>query len=78
MDFLLIKRCIPKIPHIKLECVALCGLGSVGGLSDPHRVPTPRKKRTLLDKPPFLALKRCVKNIISFIICYTRNFLFGT
>jgi hypothetical protein len=45
MDFRLIKHPYPKIPHIKLECVDLCGLGGVGGLSDPHRVPAPRKKR---------------------------------
>jgi hypothetical protein len=32
------------------------------------------KKHALLDKPPFLALERCVKNIIIFISRYTRNF----
>jgi hypothetical protein len=32
------------------------------------------KKHALLDKPPFLALKRCVKDIITIISCYTRNF----
>jgi hypothetical protein len=47
MAFLLIKHQTPKIPHIKLECVDLCGLGSVGGLIDPHRVPTPREKSVL-------------------------------
>jgi tRNA A37 threonylcarbamoyladenosine dehydratase len=25
----------PKIPHIKLECVLLCGLGGVGGMIAP-------------------------------------------
>jgi hypothetical protein len=62
------------MPHIKLECVDLCGLGGVGGLSDPHRVPLLEKKHALLDKPPFLALERCVKNIIIFISRYTMNF----
>jgi hypothetical protein len=38
----------------------------------------PHKDGTLLFKLAFLALKRCVKNIIIFISCYTRNFLFYT
>jgi hypothetical protein len=43
-DFRLIKHLYLQIPHIKLECVDLCGLGGVGGLCDPHRVPASRKK----------------------------------
>jgi hypothetical protein len=43
-DFLLIKLQTPPSPHIKLEYVDLCGLGGLGGLVDPHRVPAPRKK----------------------------------
>jgi hypothetical protein len=51
----------PKIPHIKLECVALCGLGGVGGMIAPIQFQIFKKYGTLLDKPPFLALERCVE-----------------
>jgi hypothetical protein len=57
MDFLLVKHWTPKIPHIKLECVDLCGLGSVGGLSDPHRVPAPRKKACFTTQTTFSRVK---------------------
>jgi hypothetical protein len=30
--------------HKSLECVDLCGIGGVGGLIDPHRVPNRFKK----------------------------------
>jgi hypothetical protein len=70
----LIKHPFPKIPHIKLECVDLCGLGGVGGMIAPIQFQIFKENGTLLDKPPFLALKRCVKNIIIFISRYTRNF----
>jgi hypothetical protein len=62
MAFLLIKHKTPKIPHIKLDCLGLCGLGGVGSLIDPHRIPDPKKKVTLLDKLAFHALRRCVVN----------------
>jgi hypothetical protein len=34
----------PPRPHIKLECVGLCGIGIVGGLTDPLSVPNLEKK----------------------------------
>jgi hypothetical protein len=64
-----------KIPHIKLEFVDLCGVGPVGGIVDPHRLPDPKKIGTLLDKPPFLALKRCVVNYFSSTVCPSRYIL---
>jgi hypothetical protein len=73
--FPLIKLTNPKIPHIKLECVDLCGLGGVGGMNAPIQFQIFKENGTLLDKPPFLALKRCVKHIIIFISHYIRNFL---
>jgi hypothetical protein len=73
-DFLLVKLRTPKIPHITLECVDLCGLGGVGGMIVPIEFQIFKENGTLLDKRPFLALKRCVKNIIIFISRYTRNF----
>jgi hypothetical protein len=73
-DFLLIKHQTPKIPHIKLECVHLCWVGGVGGMIALIQFQILKENGTLLDKPSFLALKRCVKNIIIFISRYTRNF----
>jgi hypothetical protein len=73
-DFLLIKHPSQKIPHIKLECVHLFGLGGVGGMLAPIQFQIFKENGTLLDKPPFLALKTCVKNIIISISRYTRNF----
>jgi hypothetical protein len=61
-------------PHKSPECVDLCGIGGVGGLIDPHRVPIVKEKGTLLAKLTFLALKRCVMNMIIFFSRYTRNF----
>jgi hypothetical protein len=34
----------PHSPHKSPECVDLCWIGGVGGLSDPHRVPISKKR----------------------------------
>jgi hypothetical protein len=49
-------------------------LSGVGGMIAPIQFQIFKENGTLLDKPPFLALKRCVKHIIIFISYYTRNF----
>jgi hypothetical protein len=64
----------PPRPHIKLECVDLCGVGTIKGLSDHHRVPSPQKKGTSLAKHAFLAVERCAMSIFIFISRYTQNF----